>query len=395
VVSMAVQTSSDTMPMSRIALGDGGRTLVRTRLLTVADDLSAIGGAEIAQLRVIAGLASTGWSVDLLYVNRGDLWPQWKALASHTNAIHASQFQRAAPLRSSLGTAGALFGILRSDDQLVYLHNPGDLPAASVAARLKRIPLVLHLHLPPPFRQPEWLNLLIRRVDAVITPSADSAERWARVAGLSSDRVSVIPTGIDTERFAPLPNADRERQRQSIGLDPDVPVVLYAGRLDPTKGLIQLFDAFRRMERRANLVLCGAGTDAHFVDSLHQDSRGLNVTWVERRLDVTPLLAAADLVVLPSLAFETQGMVVIEAMSCGTPAIASAIGGLSETLAAFPDHLVAAGDAAALGAAIDRLVDWRRHSPTLGGESRQWVVDHLTLDRTVRAVSTLFGGLKR
>jgi glycosyltransferase involved in cell wall biosynthesis len=373
----------------------GGRTLVRTRLLTVADDLSAIGGAEIAQLRVIAGLASTGWSVDLLYVSRGDLWPQWEALASRTKAIRASQFQRAAPLRSSLGTAGALFGILRGDDQLVYLHNPGDLPAASVAARLKRIPVALHLHLPPPFRQPEWLNHLIRRVDAIITPSADTAERWERVAGLSGERVSVIPTGIDTDHFAPLAEADRETQRQSIGLDPDVPMVLYAGRLDPTKGLIELFEAFRRMEHRANLVLCGAGSDAHFVDSLHKESRGLNVNWVERRLDVTSLLAAADLVVLPSLAFETQGMSVIEAMSCGTPAIASAIGGLPETLVAFPDHLVPAGDAAALAAAIDRLVDWRRHSPTLGGDSRQWVVDHLTVDRTVRAVSTLLGELKQ
>ena len=47
--------------------------MVRTRLLTVADELSAIGGTEIAQLRIIEGLASTGWAIDLLYVRRGDL----------------------------------------------------------------------------------------------------------------------------------------------------------------------------------------------------------------------------------------------------------------------------------------------------------------------------------
>ncbi len=119
------------------------------------------------------------------------------------------------------------------------------------------------------------------------------------------------------------------------------------------------------------------------------------VTWLDRRLDVTSLLAAADLVVLPSLVFETQGMVVIEAMSCGTPAVASAIGGLPETLTAFPDHLVPAGDAVALAAALDRLVGWRRHSPALGDDSRQWVKDHLALDRTVGTVSALLAGVRK
>ena len=149
------------------------------------------------------------------------------------------------------------------------------------------------------------------------------------------------------------------------------------------------------MEERANLVLCGAGTDAGFVGALHRESKGMAVTWLDRRLDVTSLLAAADLVVLPSLVPETQGMVVIEAMSCGTPVVASAVGGLPETLVAFPDHLVPPGDAVTLAAAIDRLVGWRRHSPALGNDSRRWVVDHLALDQTAAAVSALLAELGR
>jgi glycosyltransferase involved in cell wall biosynthesis len=367
--------------------------LVRTRLLTIAHDLSAIGGAEIAQLRVVAELASTGWVVDLLYVNRGDLWPQWSAFASSTRRVRASSMERADPLRSGLGTLCTLISILRSDAQVVYLHNPGDLPAALVASRAKRIPLAVHLHLPPPFRQPRWLNDLIRRADAVITPSADTAERWARIAGLSGDRLSVIPTGIDTDRFVLFADADREEQRRALGIDPDIPMILYAGRLDPTKGLTQLLEALSRMEERANLVVCGAGADTSFGDTLRREFRGGNVTWLERRLEVAPLLASADLVVLPSLVSETQGMVLIEAMSCGTPAVASAVGGLPETLAAFPDHLVPPGDAIALAETLDRLVGWRRRYPALGLESRRWVVDHLSLSRTVGEVSTLLAQL--
>ena len=280
----------------------------------------------------------------------------------------------------------------RSEAQVVYLHNPGDLPAA-MASRVKRIPVAVHLHLPPPFRQPAWLNNLIRRADAVITPSTDTAERWVQTAGLSGDRVSVIPTGVDTDHFIPITSADRHEQRRAIGIGSDVPMILYAGRVDPTKGLNYLFEALRQLKNRVSLVVCGGSTDGDFVTALHEDSTDLDITWLDRRLDVSPLLAAADLVVLPSLVPETQGMVVIEAMSCGTPAVASAVGGLRETLAAFPDHLVASGDATALAAAIDHLVDWRRHSPDLGADSRRWVADHLALDRSIAAISTLLAGL--
>lgn len=369
--------------------------MVRTRLLTVAHDLSAIGGTEIAQLRVIEGLASRGWAVELLYVSQGDLWPQWSELASSTRSIRASDLHRAAPLRSVLGILSASVGLLRSDAQVFYLHNPGDLPAAFMATRIKRVPMAVHLHLPPPFRQPGWLNHLIRKAEAVITPSSDTAERWAQVAGLSRDQMSVIPTGIDTERFVPIADADRNQQRRALGLDPDVPMILYAGRVDPTKGVAYLLEALHHMEERANLVICGAGADAGFIDRLRAESSGMRVTWVDRRLDVAPLLAAADLVALPSLAFETQGMVLIEAMSCGTPVVASAVGGIPETLVAFPDHLVPPGDAVTLGGTIDRLVGWRQHSPTLGNDSRLWVADHLALDRTVGAVSTLLATLGR
>ena len=305
--------------------------MVRTRLLTVSDDLSAIGGAEIAQLRAVAGLASRGWTVDLLYVSRGDLWPQWNEIASSTRAVRASRLESAAVLRSGLGTMSTFAGMIRSDAQVIYVHNPSDLPAALMASRVKRVPVAVHLHLPPPFRQPEWLNHLIRRADGVITPSADTARRWARVAGLSDEQILVIPTGIDTDRFVPVTSADRDSVRRDLGLDPAIPMILFAGRLDPTKGLTHLLEALSRMDQRANLVLCGAATDVGFVGALRQESTHMAVTWLDRRLDVWSLLAAADLVVLPSLVPETQGMVLIEAMSCGTPAVASAVGGIPET----------------------------------------------------------------
>src|SRR6516165_4948986 len=225
------QIPRDPCHVTEAAPGDGEGALRRTRLLTVADHLGSVGGAEVAQLRVMEGLASSGWDITLLYVSRGDLWPRWDALASRTKTVRASRLERAAPLRSGFGTAGASLDIVRSDPQVVYLHNPGDLPAAQVASRVKGIPVAVHLHLPPPFHQPGWLNRLIGKADAVIIPSADAGERWVRVAGLSNDRVCVIPTGIDTDRFIPLADKARDKQRRALGIDPGVPMIMYAGRL--------------------------------------------------------------------------------------------------------------------------------------------------------------------
>jgi glycosyltransferase involved in cell wall biosynthesis len=369
--------------------------LRRTRLLTVADRLAASGGAEIAQLRVVEGLALDGWDVELLYVSRGDLWTRWEELATSTTVIGASSPDPAAPLRSTLATAATGLRILRSDAQVLYLHNPVDLAIALGAGRLRRTPVVIHLHLPPPSRQPMWLNRLIARADAVVTPSDDAAQRWTTVAGLSPDRVWVIPTGVDPDRFAPLDADARDTERRAIGVDPTRPVVLYAGRIDRGKGLTVLLDALRIVGDRVQLVLCGSATDAPFLDELHRASEDLGVTWLDRRIDVAPLMAAADLLVLPSTVPETQGMVVSEAMSCGTPAVASSVGGIRVALAGFTDHLVPPGDATALAEAIDRLVEWRQHTPDLGSESRRWVEDHFTLDRTSAAVSRLLDDVGR
>ena len=361
----------------------------RTRLLTVAGHLGAVGGSEVAQLRVVDGLASDGWEVELIYTSAGDLWPQWRALATRARAVGATQFERGALVRSGLGCARTLVESVRSGAEVVYLHNPGDLEVALAASRLARVPVVVHLHLPPPSRQHPWLHRLIRHADARIAPSHDAARRWADVVGLPVAACTVIPTGIDGGRFAPLGATERAAHRRALGLDPDRPLVLYAGRIDPTKGIDVLADALSAMATPAHLALCGPVSDAGYADRLRHQLGAAGATWLGQRREVAHLLASADLVVLPSLVPETQGLVVSEAMSCGVPAVASRIGGLPEALAGFPDHLFPPGDASALSVLLDRLIDWRRERPDLGPAGRSWVSGHLGLDATVGAVSSL------
>ena len=118
------------------------------------------------------------------------------------------------------------------------------------------------------------------------------------------------------------------------------------------------------------------------------------MTFLGHRSDVPDLMAAADLLVVPSNWFEPQGLVVSEAMACGIPVVASDIGGLPATMRGFPDHLVPPGDPARLVAAIESRIDWRRNDPELGSRSRAWVEAH-ALSRTIASVDEVISAALR
>ena len=356
------------------------------RVLTIANHLGSVGGSESAQLAIFRNLAERGWAVDLLYVSQGDYWSEWKALATTTTQIRASTPVRSSPGASTVGTIGAAISGARASPSVVYVHNAGDVPIGLTIGATARARVVAHLHLPPPFRQPPWLNALIRRASALIMPSSDTAERWTTLARLDPARVSVIPTGIDTDRFIPLRFEERMDVRARINVGDEELVILFIGRLERIKGAHFLIDSVRRLSIPTHVVLCGTPETSAYLSELQGAAGGCRVTFLGHRSDVPDLMAAADLLVVPSNWFEPQGLVVSEAMACGIPVVASDIGGLAAMMRGFPEHLVPPGDPVRLKAAIESCIDWRKNDPELGPRSRAWVEEHLSLSRTIAAV---------
>ncbi len=356
------------------------------RVLTVANHLGSVGGTEAAQLVVFRGLVERGWEVHLLYVSRGDFWPAWKELAASTTQIRASLPDPSSPVRSTIGTIeGALKG-MRTLPSVTYVHNAGDVPVALAVGARSGARVVVHLHLPPPIRQPSWLNALMRRAAAAIAPSADTANRWISRAGLDPAKLSVIPTGIDIDRFVPLPTEQRMAVRAGVDVGEQESMVIFAGRLERIKGPHFLVDAMGRLGGDSHLVLCGAANSSSYLAELHHLAQGHRVSFLGPRSDVPALMAAADLSVLPSIFLETQGLVISESMACETPVVASEIGGLGATMRGFPEQLVPPRDPARLAEAIKQYVTWRRIEPDLGARSRAWVLEHMTFSRTIAAI---------
>jgi phosphatidyl-myo-inositol alpha-mannosyltransferase len=192
---------------------------------------------------------------------------------------------------------------------------------------------------------------LMRRIGHRIAVSESARRTIARHFPGTYD---VVPNGIDVSAFA----APKPRPRE---LEPGGFTVLYVGRLEPRKGvdvLIQAMPIVRAQIARARLVIVGDGPDRDALASL---ARSVNAgATFAGRVEDTALpgyMQAADIVCSPALGGESFGIVLLEAMACGTPVVASRIEGY---VALIGDDdcavLVPPRDPAALAAALARLL---------------------------------------
>ena len=194
--------------------------------------------------------------------------------------------------------------------------------------------------------------------DLVVTVSDALAAQLRASPGLPEGaRTVTIHMGIDEATFAPDGSA-----RTALGVASDERVVLFVGNLVEVKGLDVLQEAFSTLVRAGSadrLVIVGGGvlrdTLVAWADSDPVVAGRVTLTGRLSAAEVARWMAAADVFVLPSR-HEGLGLVLLEAMACGTPCVASAVGGVPEVLDVSTGVLVAPGDALALGAAIERVL---------------------------------------
>jgi UDP-glucose:(heptosyl)LPS alpha-1,3-glucosyltransferase len=172
------------------------------------------------------------------------------------------------------------------------------------------------------------------RLRAVAAISRLVAEDLRRHFGLDSARLTTIYNGVDLERFRSADSQRRRQLRAALQLDPDAPVAIFVGSGFARKGLGCLLEAWPRMDSRVLLMVVGEDRHRGYFQARAQ-ALGIasRMRWLGPRQDVPALLAAADVLVLPSL-FEAFGNVALEAMAAGLPVLLSAQCGAAEVLPA-------------------------------------------------------------
>lgn len=173
------------------------------------------------------------------------------------------------------------------------------------------------------------------------TPAERLQMMW--LYGADMHAIEVISPGVDRERFHPTPKA---AARQALGIPPERFMVMFVGRIEPLKGIDSLIEAAAavrghdpRLYDRLEVAIIGGdptersqpGTEMHrlgtLAEQLDVDSH-ITLYGAKPQSSLQQYYAAADAVVMPSH-YESFGMVALEAMACGTPVIASEVGGLA------------------------------------------------------------------
>lgn len=186
----------------------------------------------------------------------------------------------------------------------------------------------------------------LRCSDQVITLSEFMAEDVRRRFGIPEARVGVIPGGVDTRRFLP---GDRREARQKLGLSEDAFLVFTARRLVRRMGLDVLIEAAAQARSKIpNLQVCIAGKGPQ-AEELQQSIQRQGVGDQVRMLGFVPdaqlrdYYCAADVFVLPSLAMEGFGLIILEALACNTPVLGTPVGAIPEVLRCFDPQMLLAG----------------------------------------------------
>jgi glycosyltransferase involved in cell wall biosynthesis len=199
-----------------------------------------------------------------------------------------------------------------------------------------------------------------------------------------------VHNGIVTDRFSAAPPAGL---RAELAQGSRHRIVLTVARLDPQKGHNMLIAAASAVPD-AVFVCAGAGSQRAALEA-EARARGVagRLRFLGHREDIPALLAASDVVVLPSL-YEGLPLAVLEGMAAGKPVVATAIGGTDEAVVDGETGLLVPGsDPAALAAAIRRVLDNPAFARTLGEAGRARVITHFSSATMVARVEDVYDEL--
>jgi glycosyltransferase involved in cell wall biosynthesis len=199
---------------------------------------------------------------------------------------------------------------------------------------------------------------VLHAAQRILVVSEDLGRVAVRDYGADPARIRAIPNGCDAAIFHPQ---SREAARAALGVDARAELVVYVGRLVPEKGLRELLDAAAALapqRPRLRLALIGDGPmRAELEGRLAADpSLRVALPGALGPHEVARWMAASDLVVLPSYS-EGHPNVLVEALACGRPVVATPVGGIPEVVDAGSGVLVAVRDAAALAAGLGAVLD--------------------------------------
>ena len=344
-----------------------------------------LGGQELRILAEARWLRDHGWRALVACQPGSGLLVEARAEGVETVAVRmrgAADLAALWALRRLL-TARAV--------SLVHTHSSTDSWLGALAARSLRLPVVRSRHVSIAIRR----ALVYRLADRVVA-SGEAVRALVVAAGIPSERVLAIPPGVDTTRFHPAVSGAAVRRELRLGAAE--PVVGLVANIRGSKGHNVFLEAAREIlaaTARARFLIVGDGVGSEDVRR-RVSALGLaeRTTMTGFRRDIPEVIAALDVLVLPSIRSEATSQVIAQALAVGTPVVATTVGGSPELIRdGETGRLVPPDDAHALAAAVLETLRDPARARALARAGQATVATRLTLDVSMARTTAVYRAL--
>ena len=344
------------------------------------------GGQEIRTLAEVRWLLAHGWRA--LIACQPDS-PLFAEATASTIPVEAVRMRSA----TDVGAILRLRRLIRERDvRLVHTHSSVDSWLAGVAAKSLRRPVVRSRHVSIPIRRRR--ALVYRLADRIIT-SGEGVRAIVVAAGIAPERVVSISAGVDGGRFHAGVSGRPVRNELGLG---EAPVVGLVANVRGSKGHNFFLEAARTVlasRPDARFLIVGDGVGFDEVSRRVRDM-GLDpsVCLTGFRRDIPEVMAALDVLVLPSIRSEAIPQVIPQALAVGTPVVASTVGGSPELIRDGENgRLVPPGDSRALADAILALLHEPERARAMARAGQAMVQERYTIDATMARTTAVYRDL--
>jgi glycosyltransferase involved in cell wall biosynthesis len=358
-------------------------------------DSNTMGGCEQILLSLIAGLDRFRWRPVVIHCESAGIAPLLGSLKRlEVECVPVPRISRQ-NLFIGLRRFASELGRVTPDVFHAHLNWPLACRHQIITARFIRVPAVVAtVHMCSALDDvPFWRlkqALQVRSIDKYIAISEHVNDWLCHDMRVPESKVRVVKNGVSLQANVKQPTA---AIRVSVGTEPKRPIVLTTARLHPQKGISYLLEA-AKLVPEALFLIAGDGPDrAELERHAKRIGIGEQVQFLGYRGDVPQLLTSCDLFVLPSI-HEPLGLSVIEAMAAGKPVIATAVGGLKESVIdGITGLLVPPKDPESLAGAIRKLLSDGSLATRLAEAGRTRAVQTFSAEAMVNGVTRTYDEL--
>ena len=348
------------------------------------------GGQEIRILSEAAGMLDRGHDVRLLCSPRAPIFDAAKryGITAHSLPID----------RKSLTGVMAIRGWLSENKpDVINTHSSTDSWLSAFAAKTlsSAIPIVRTRHISaavPKNLMTRWLYC--SATDHIVSTGESLRQQLIRENGFPANRITSVPTGIDSDRYRPA--ADKRSTRQKLGLPEKANLIGIVATLRSWKGHDFLLDALACLPvGSATLVVVGDGPRRAAIEkTISQHCLDSSVILVGNQTEVTKWLQALDIFVLPSYANEGVPQALLQAMLTGLPCVTTSIGSIGEAaIHGETAIIVPERNARAIADALSRLIAQPELGQRLGANGRKHCLEKFTVKGMVDTMERVFSNV--